>query len=232
MGMTVPAAYGGQGRSIHDVVLAVEQVARVLRRHRADPGGLESRAGWRDRPLRHRGAEAEVPAPRGPGGQARHRDHRARGRLGRLRPHDARRAGRRRVGPDRGEALDHRRGRLSDLRGLLPVRRHPGARRDRRADRRRRHAGPDRHPAGARDGDARHPRGRGRARSLPGARRESAPARGRLQTADVRLQRPAAGRRDGGARTRPGRARGRCPARGRARAVRPADRRSSRGFAG
>jgi len=29
MGMTVPAAYGGRGRAIHDVILAIEQVARV-----------------------------------------------------------------------------------------------------------------------------------------------------------------------------------------------------------
>jgi len=29
MGMTVPATYGGQGRAIHDVILAIEQVARV-----------------------------------------------------------------------------------------------------------------------------------------------------------------------------------------------------------
>src|SRR4029077_14282361 len=28
-GMTVPAAYGGQGRTLHDVILAIEQVARV-----------------------------------------------------------------------------------------------------------------------------------------------------------------------------------------------------------
>ena len=29
MGMTIPVAYGGQGRSLLDVVLAIEQVARV-----------------------------------------------------------------------------------------------------------------------------------------------------------------------------------------------------------
>jgi 3-sulfinopropanoyl-CoA desulfinase len=29
MGMTVPPAYGGRGRAIHDVILAIEQVARV-----------------------------------------------------------------------------------------------------------------------------------------------------------------------------------------------------------
>jgi alkylation response protein AidB-like acyl-CoA dehydrogenase len=29
MGMTVPAEYGGQGRALHDVILAIEQVARV-----------------------------------------------------------------------------------------------------------------------------------------------------------------------------------------------------------
>src|SRR5262245_65102364 len=29
MGMTVPPAYGGQGRAIHDAILAIKQVARV-----------------------------------------------------------------------------------------------------------------------------------------------------------------------------------------------------------
>ena len=88
MGMAIPREYGGQGRALLDVILAIETVARTC----GITGRLlvDSNLGpvGGDRPLRERGTKDDVPPPRGAGRQAGHRHHRASGGLRRLRHGD------------------------------------------------------------------------------------------------------------------------------------------------
>ena len=168
MGMTIPAAYGGQGKTLLDVVLAIEQVARVcgvtgriLVDSNLGPVGVIATTAPRRRSGSYlpRVVQGDKPAiaitEPAAGSAASDLETRAERE-------------RRRVGAHRDEAVDHGRGRLADLRGLLPVRRHPGSGGDRGADRRSRHPGPGGHAARAGNGDARHPGRRGRLRRVPG----------------------------------------------------------------
>ena len=91
-------------------------------RRRGQRGG-----GRRARRVRHRGAEAPVPAVGARGRQAGDRDHRAGGGLGRHGPRHARRRGARGVDAVRREAVDHRRGRVAPAPRLLPDERHARA---------------------------------------------------------------------------------------------------------
>ena len=127
MGMTIPVAYGGQGRALLDVLLAIEAVARVC--------GVTARILVDSNlgavgAIVHHGTEAQKQKylPRVvQGDKPAIAITEPRAGSAADRPRNARGNGRRRVGAERREALDHRRRRLADVRGVLPLRRHPRA---------------------------------------------------------------------------------------------------------
>ena len=224
LGMTIPGGLRRPGQALLDVVLAIEQIARVC--------GVTD-ASWSTRTWgRWAPSSTMAPRPRSRStcrgcsrGTSRPSPSPSPAPAPRPPSRDARRAGRRCVGAQRNQALDHGRGRLADLRGAVPVRRYPGVGRDRRADRRRRHPRSAGHTARARDGDARHPRRGGRLRPLPDPRREPSPL---LAGGFKQLMAAYNGQRLGAATVALGLAQGALEAAvqqgRRPRAVRPADR--------
>ena len=177
-GMCIDPAYGGNRLDEISVCivdrgdLAGERRDRV--RLRPDRDVLRA---WH-RPLRHRGAEADVPA-RGRGGSNAHRDgaERARGRVGPDEPLDPRRQGRWQLRDPRAEGVHH--GRRHGRVHLLLRAHEPGRALVARAL-----------------GDSRAPRGRGRHRAPAAEARRPADAHVR----GVSRRRPCAGRRTSSAR--------------------------------
>ena len=126
MGVPFPEEYGGAGLSYLTYIGVCEELARHCATTSVMVSAHTSLCCWPILRVRHRGAEAEVPAPPG------HRRE-----AGRLRPHRARR------GHRRGHAEDHRRGqgrplgaqRLQDLHHQRRLRRHlRGVRHDRQGE--------------------------------------------------------------------------------------------------
>ena len=173
MGMSIPAAYGGQGRALLDVILVIEQVARVC--------GVTGRLLVDSN--RARSEPSSIMAPEAQNGSTCPASS---GGTSRPSPSPSSRAG------SAASDLETRAERDGDAWRLTGTKRwitgagisqtyvvlcrfdpHPRTGGDRCADRRRRDTGPHRHPAGAGDGNARDPRGRGGIRSVPGARRRS-----------------------------------------------------------
>ena len=122
LGLPFPTEYGGTGTGTLMLQIAVEEIAQGLRLERADPDGPGARHAA-DPAVRLRRAQGAAAAEAAPPASGRRpsRCQRARGGLGPGLDADDRRPGRRRVGHQRLQELDHQRG---DRRLLRRLRRH------------------------------------------------------------------------------------------------------------